>query len=391
MASRFQQTHRALTAADSHVARWTWLAAGGLLLMWGCWFLLDRVEVYEVSARARVEALQAPHHVATLAASQVIASDLAIGREVRAGDVLVSLDARVEIMRLREEEARLKAIPPRIAALRREAEARRRERSEAGEAAQAAAEVARQRSREAEILAQFAAENDRRFARLGAMGTASVADTQRVASEAQRLGASRDALIADVRRIEREAAMRDAQLAAQVESLDNAVAQLEGDHETGSATIERLQGDIERLTIRAPVDGRIGDAVPLHAGAYLAQGQRIATVVPPGALTLVADFNPSATVGRVKPGQTARLRLDSYPWAQYGIVTATVRRVASEIRDNAVRVEFSVEAVPDSGITMQHGLSGSVEVAVETVSPARLALRAAGFLLPASARARTTP
>ncbi len=71
---------------------------------------------------------------------------------------------------------------------------------------------------------------------------------------------------------------------------------------TTQATIARLKVDIEKHLVRAPISGRIGDVVPLHAGAYVAEGQRLATIVPNGDLIIVADFSPSLTLGRVQRG-----------------------------------------------------------------------------------------
>ncbi len=48
-----------------------------------------------------------------------------------------------------------------------------------------------------------------------------------------------------------------------------------------------------------------------------------------------------------------------------------------------MRVELVVHARSVSRIPLQHGLQGAVEVEVERVSPARLALRAAGQLVSA--------
>ena len=60
-------------------------------------------------------------------------------------------------------------------------------------------------------------------------------------------------------------------------------------------------------------------------------------------------------------------------------------RVASEIRDGVLRVEFTPAAANPSAI-MQHGAPGVIEVAVERASPAYLVLRAAGLLLSAPMR-----
>jgi len=95
----------------------------------------------------------------------------------------------------------------------------------------------------------------------------------------------------------------------------------------------------------------------------------------------VANFDPPAALGRIRPGQHARLRLEGFPWAQYGSVSATITNVASEIRDGNIRVEMALDSNSDSRIPLQHGLPGSVEVEIETLSPANLVLRTAGSLL----------
>jgi membrane fusion protein (multidrug efflux system) len=59
-------------------------------------------------------------------------------------------------------------------------------------------------------------------------------------------------------------------------------------------------------------------------------------------------------------------------------VDAHVVRVANEIREGSVRIELAVEPPTNPAIQMEHGLPGSVEVAVEQVAPLTLLLRAAG-------------
>ena len=96
---------------------------------------------------------------------------------------------------------------------------------------------------------------------------------------------------------------------------------------------------------------------------------------------------PAAAVGRIRPGQAARLRLEGFPWTQYGLLRATVSAVGNEADAGLVRVELAIEADPDSPIPVQHGLPGSVEIAVEKVSPAILVLRRRTF--PGSHRSRS--
>jgi hypothetical protein len=100
--------------------------------------------------------------------------------------------------------------------------------------------------------------------------------------------------------------------------------------------------------------------------------------VPHGELIIVADFQPSSALGRLKPGHISRMRLDAFPWSQFGSIDARVTRVATEIRDQMVRVELTPIAPFPSKIVLQHGLPGTVAVNLEEASPAQLILRAVG-------------
>ena len=222
---------------------------------------------------------------------------------------------------------------------------------------------------------------EKRVGKLVASGTSSKVEGQRATAERQKLEAAHAALAAEIIRIEREAQSRDFQNQAEIENLKYDLASLSGEYTSTQAAISRLSYDIDNHLVRAPLGGKLADVLPFHAGAYVSEGQHLAVIVPAGALQIVAEFAPSPTLGRVQPGQTAQLRLDGFPWAQYGVLPATVRRVAGEVRDNLIRVELSLDAGSESAVKLQHGLPGSVEVSIETVSPATLLLRSAGLLL----------
>jgi membrane fusion protein (multidrug efflux system) len=101
-------------------------------------------------------------------------------------------------------------------------------------------------------------------------------------------------------------------------------------------------------------------------------------VLPASPLQVVASFPPAIALGRIQPGQPARLRLEGFPWAQYGSLAATVTRVADETRNGMVRVEFQLVSQPQMTLSLQHGLPGTVEVEIERLSPAILVLQAVG-------------
>lgn len=387
MGAQFSQTTRSLANETPRFAYLAWSAGGVLFAAWFAWLFFGSVTVYEISTSARVEVRSAPHRVAALVAGKVVSTSLLIGREVQAGDVLVELDASSEKSHLAEEEARLAAIPARIESMRREVDARERSQRDDQSSAVATAEVSRLKVREADAALELAKSTEQRLGKLNSGGWASTVDTQRAANEAVRASASRDSIASDLQRIEFDGQARTHMHDAEIESLKRSILQLESDAAISRATIEGLRVQIEKHLVRAPIDGRIGDVVALSTGAYVSEGAQLAAVVPTDDLIVVAEFSPSLTLGRVRPGQTAQLRLDAFPWAQFGSVPATVTRVASEIRDNLVRVELSPDVMPTNGIVMQHGLLGSVEVSVEKVAPASLVLRSGGLLLSNPTRA----
>jgi len=80
----------------------------------------------------------------------------------------------------------------------------------------------------------------------------------------------------------------------------------------------------------------------------------------------------------VRNGQPARVRLEGFPWTQYGSPTAIVASVAGEPRDGTIRVELTLDG-RHSSIPLQHGLPAEVDVEVDRMSPAALVLRSIGL------------
>ena len=126
---------------------------------------------------------------------------------------------------------------------------------------------------------------------------------------------------------------------------------------------------------------RDSQILPLALVGVAAAGFALAAIVPAGELRAVADYAPSAALGRVRRGQRAWLRLDGFPWTEYGKLAASVTSVASEPRSGLVRVELKVNPQSAPLIPLQHGLPGKLEIEVERVAPVELALRAVGKLL----------
>ena len=370
---------RSLRALDSEGQRTWWLAAAtvALLGVWTAWLVLARVPLYATSTAARVEAAGAAHPVQARQAGRAVRVNMNVGARVRAGDVLVDLEADAERLALQEARTRLGALTPEIAAVRAEIAAEERAIANERLATNVGREEQKALVQEAEAVRGLAEDDARRIGRLRAAGIVPEADDSRARAEVARRRASADAAAAALARIEHDERTRASDRLVRIQRLRGTQIRLEGELATAAATDKRLEYEIERRTFRAPVDGRIAEAADLRVGGVLEEGARLAAVIPDGPLRVVATFSPAAALGRVRTGQPARVRLHGFPWTEYGSLHATVSRVADEVRDGLVRVELAVDTLPES-LPLSHALPGNVEVEVERVRPSSLVLRTLG-------------
>jgi membrane fusion protein (multidrug efflux system) len=390
MPTAFSQSLRSLAAERFSHALLGWLPAVVLLGGWVAWFVMARVAVYEVTGMARLEVDRAVYPVAAPLAGRVVATHLAVGREVQAGDLLVELDAEAQRLQLQEQRVRLDALTTRLTAQRKEVAAEEAARRAEQQATRATLEEAQARRREAEAALRSAEEEAEIYVRLQARGLAPQLDLLRARAEVQKRRAAVDTLRLAVNRLTSDQQTKERDRTVRLERLTREGTQLEGDINTAAVTMERLEHEIDRRRFRAVVAGRLGEAAELRIGAVVQEGDTLAAIIPPGALKVVAHFLPPDALGRLRPGQPARLRLTGFPWTQYGSVTARVASVADEARDGRLRVEFSIVPDPASLIPLQHGLPGTVEVEVARVSPATLVLHTIGKRLGTLPGAPTT-
>lgn len=391
MSAGFSQTMRSLTSDGARRSLAALLLAVALLVGWTYWFFRARVAVTEVAEGARLEVDGAVHALQAPVAGRVARTNLALGRHVEAGEVLVELEMDAQQLQLQEERTRLEVLGPQLAALRRELLAEERATEQQRHGMRAALSEARAQYREAMAAARFAAQQAERLRRLRHNGGVAELEIQRAQAEAQQRRAAAEALVGSISRLRWGNLSEQSGRQARLDQLRRQVAELEGQMATLRAASARLENEIELRRIRAPASGQLGEVAALRNGSVVGAGERLATIVPQGELRIVAEFPAQTALGRIRPGQPARLRLDGFPWTQFGTVQATVTNVGSEAREGRVRVELRPRRNPNSVIPLQHGLPGSVEIDVDRVSPAALVIRGTGKLLATSRRWTAVP
>lgn len=378
MPTPFSRTTRSLAQDSARYALVIWLISGLLLSLWLSWLFFARITLYEISGKARLEVNHSAYPIAAVVAGKVIAISTALGQQVQAGEILLILDSQNQKLRLAEEQSRIKALPAQIAALQKQITAMEQVKSQNLLAAQAALQSAHSRQKEADAAVAFAREYERRLTELSATGDGVLIENLRASAETQKLKSAREALTSDMLEADIASQTQAQQNQADIENLKREAARLQGEYETSKMTISRLNQEIDLHSIRAPANGKIGDLATIQYGSFVAVGEKLGSIVPEAEIKIVADFPPAAALGRIHSGQTAEMRLDGFPWAQFGSIAAVVSRTGAEIRDNQVRVEFTPQLSATSAISLQHGLPGVIEVDIEHISPALLVLRKAG-------------
>jgi membrane fusion protein (multidrug efflux system) len=351
-----------------------------LLAAWAAWFLFGQVTVYEVTDKARLEVKSAAHPVATQVAGKIVKTQLAIGREVQSDEVLVVLDSEAEQRALREKETRRDAVAAKLDALRREAQAEREALRVERKARTVAIGESRAGVEKASAEVAFAERQLEMYQLLRQNKAAAEIELRKSKAEAEVSRASLRSLQLAVSRLEQDRLLHESDRNTRLAKLDREAVDLEKDATVEEAAMRRLEHEITLRTIRAPVSGLVGEVAEFPIGSVVRASEKLGAIVPPGQPRAVAWF-AAAVVGRIVPGQPARLRLTGFPWTHYGTLPATVTEVGNEASGGRIRVELSLGSGSAPSIPLGHGLPGSAEVEVEHVSPAILVLRAAGQFL----------
>lgn len=354
------------------------VAALGLLGAWAAWAFMARIALYESSTTARLETVEPVHVVEAPIDGRVVELLVGLGDLVEEGQPLIRLEYESQRLELSEAQARQRALEAQLDPLEAELSAAEERLGIGEQGARGAVSEARARSRAALAQAEIAEDHAARLGQLAPNGVVTREEVSTASSNATRAQSEAEAATLAVQRLRWEHLVSDADVRTRIQTIRRELARVAGEAETAQAHVERLERELERRAITAPSSGRVAEIAPLSPGRYVAAGTHLLSVLPRGDLRVVASFTPGQAFGRVRSGQSARMRLDGFPWTRFGMLDATVARVADETTEDGVRVELGLEHPDAFAAPLEHGLPGRVEVEVERVSPAELLLRTAG-------------
>jgi len=385
MAYPFERTLRSLHGYESGtrvlLVVLVALGVGGIV----AWATLAEVPIVKVSSQARIEPHNAVYRIEPPSAGRVVRSLLNLDEDIKEGDLLIEFDTRAEQLELDQSKATAEGLEEELVVIREQIANKRAEAKATGQVDEVAVREAEEREQEIAPRHKLAEER----AELAAKSpTGSMSEIEKLErrTDVDALALAKTAQNLAVIRLRREQSVRGQTLTAQLLGLRREELKTEGQLRELGVAIQRLEYQIEKKHYRAPASGRLVDVAELGEGAFIADGQRVGTIVSNDAEVRVRARFPKEDVGLLQPGQTAQLKLDGYPWTIYGTVPAKVTRVGTEpglvatpeAIPGTVRVELDIETPADSRIELRHGMTATVEVEVARVSPVALLMRSIG-------------
>lgn len=291
------------------------------------------------------------------------------GERVRAGQVLARMDTRaadadaatlrnetaLRRLQLRRIDAELRGAPlaaqpddpPRLYAqveAQREARARAHEASLAEERS-VIARARREMQAAQETRAKLAGalpvllEQEQAFAKLakdGYAGKLMLSQRSRERLEAEQDLRAQEHRVESARATLEQGERRSAQIAAAWR------AQLQAERVEAEAQLARQTQELDKLRhrqalaeLRAPADGIVKDLATHTAGAVLAPGAVLMTLVPEREALVAEVWLANHDAGFIAAGQRARLKLASFPFQKYGMIEARVLRISADSTDRA--------------------------------------------------------
>lgn len=99
----------------------------------------------------------------------------------------------------------------------------------------------------------------------------------------------------------------------------------------------------EKYILQSPIEGKVTFTKYWSSNQNVISGERLASVVPDDSLQIIGKmYIPSQGFAKVKPGQIVNVKLNGFPYMEYGILKGRIRSLSSipEVEGYAAEVAF---------------------------------------------------
>ncbi len=355
--------------------RYLLLGSIGFCLSFGAWAYLGTMD--EVGhARGQLVPQGNVYKIHPAGSGKVTKLAIKEGQTIKAGQILVELDTKIsagEVERLRQtlaaDQVQLSQMQAQIARSRLEAEQQLQITAATGQGQLAAiAQGETKATTTRELLTQLQADEaaqQARLAKLKVLSQEGAISQERLFEVEQALRDHQNRIIqsqgeleqtsAHIDQLQAELTQKQAEgqrshLAAQQQTQQLAVAitQLTAKIAETQALIATATAKLNQQFLVAPVDGTVSSLKVHNVGEVVQPGQPIAEVTALKAPLLLRAALPNQEAGFITVGLPVQVKLDAYPYQDYGVISGKVVTISPDTQLNAAsELVYSVEVALD--------------------------------------------
>lgn len=124
--------------------------------------------------------------------------------------------------------------------------------------------------------------------------------------------------------------------------------------------VDNLKSQIEiwkqNYLIRTPIEGQVTFTQIWSENQNVQIGDIVATVIPVGDMTVIGKVQiPSSGVGKVEIGQVVNIKLDNFPYMEFGMLKGGVKNISLIPTDTEIGVFYTAEIEIKDGMVSNYG------------------------------------
>lgn len=137
--------------------------------------------------------------------------------------------------------------------------------------------------------------------------------------------------------------------------------------------LDRGRTELEQANLRSPVEGLVSNLTIPKPGEVAQAGQTVAEITPYDTPVVLLAWLPSEQSGLVKPGMSVNVKLDSFPYQDYGVLVGKLIKISPDAQfregiGNVYRVEITLQKTSitdeEKSINLRPGESAKAEIVV---------------------------
>mgnify|MGYP000182070607 CR=1 FL=1 len=167
----------------------------------------------------------------------------------------------------------------------------------------------------------------------------SQADFSSALAESQRLQA-------ELNRKQAEGQMAQLETQQRIQQLEVEFTQIKAKITETKNLLNSAQEKLKQRSLYAPIDGVVSSLNVRNPGEVMQPGQTIAEIAPEDAPLVLLAKLPNREAGFIKTGMAVKVKLDAYPYQDYGIVEGKVASISPDTKlDERLGIVYRVEVV----------------------------------------------